>query len=428
MYILDIIKISGRNLKQTKSRTALTSLAIAVGAFTVTLALAAGSGGHNYANTLITSNGDANNLQVLSQNLRDKQTGPAEYKENQPASSQGSSSNFLSNNDIDKIKKIDGVSEIIPAYNLTAVYMTRGDGFKKYIPDISVKTDQTDVPVSAGKLAKSQVEIGTIVIPEDYLKALGFKTAKSAINQDLTVVVAQPSTNILSKPKTQSLTFKISAVSKKSRMAFNNQTALLVSIPDGKKIYDYETINQTITNGYFSLNVRVKDGYDITKVQNKIKKEGYTVFSLKDIQSTLFQVINIIQYGAAGFGALAILASIFGIINTQYISVLERTRQIGLMKALGASRLDIGLLFTYEAGWIGFLGGVIGTLLAVLTNFLNPIIAKALDLEKGTKLLIFNPLISLALIASLMLIAILAGYLPARKASKLDPIEALKTE
>ena len=129
-----------------------------------------------------------------------------------------------------------------------------------------------------------------------------------------------------------------------------------------------------------------------------------------------------------GFGALAILASIFGIINTQYISVLERTQQIGLMKALGMRSRDVRRLFRYEAAWIGFLGGTIGVVLAFLVTLLNPVIAKTLSLEKGTELLQMDWAMSAVLILGLMLVAILSGWFPSRKAAKLDPIEALRTE
>lgn len=140
------------------------------------------------------------------------------------------------------------------------------------------------------------------------------------------------------------------------------------------------------------------------------------------------QMVNIAQWSLAGFGALAILASIFGIINTQYISVLERTQQIGLMKALGMRGRDISKLFRYEAAWIGLLGGVIGVALAWLVTLANPLLAEMAELEAGTQLLKTDWLANLALVVILMLIAVASGYFPSRKAAKLNPIDALRTE
>ena len=111
------------------------------------------------------------------------------------------------------------------------------------------------------------------------------------------------------------------------------------------------------------------------------------------------------------------------------ISVLQRTREIGLMKALGMRKRDIGRLFRFEAAWIGFLGGVIGSLGAVaLGAALNPWITKQLDLGEGNKLLIFSAPDIIGLVVILMIVSIFAGWLPSRKAAKLDPIEALRTE
>lgn len=425
MKTRDIVVRAGRSLKQAKARTLLTSLAISVGAFTVTLALAAGAGGQAYTDSLIKNNGDAKSLAVLAKIDDGQSDKPKEYGAESESKQQG----ILTDKDIDKIKKIDGVSEITPEYNISASYMARNKTAKKYETPLSLKTDRTTVPLAAGSLKDNQIPAGGIVVPESYMEALGFSSPADAIGKTIIVHIEKPSLTVGAKStESEDKEFKVVAVDKKSTTVLQYQTALRISFQDGKEIYEFQTAGIPGSNQYYAVNARVAEGKDVKAVQTAIESAGYSVFSIQDIQEALFQFISIVQWGAAGFGFLAILASIFGIINTQYISVLERTQQIGLMKALGARRKDIGRLFRYEAAWVGFLGGAIGTLLAVATSLFNPAITKSLNLEEGTKLLQFDPITSLILILSLMLVAVMAGYFPARKAAKLDPIEALRTE
>ena len=422
MKTIDIIRRAGRNLRQAKIRTLLTALAISVGAFTITLALAAGNGGRAYTDNLIKNNGDARSLSIFAKSQQGESSGPKKYGENEPASQQG----FLGDSDIKKIKAVSGVESVAPMYNVTATYMV-GPNQQKYQTSLSIKADQTGVNLAAGTLNNNQPNPGSVIVSEDYIKPLGYVSNEAAIGQTLTVRIDKQG-GFGEATEGKDMTFTIAAVDKKAdSTTLNYQSGVRVSPEDGQAIYDYQT-PASAAKQYYGLTARVVGGADPKTVQDAVKAEGYEVFSMQDLQQALFTFVTIVMAGAAGFGALAILASIFGIINTQYISVLERTQQIGLMKALGARRKDIGRLFRYEAAWVGFLGGVIGTGLAVLVGLLNPWIASQLKLEKGTELLIFDPLSSVILIVALMLIAVLAGYFPSRKAAKLDPIEALRTE
>lgn len=421
MRTTDIVRRAGRSLVQAKVRTLLTAIAISVGAFTITLALAAGTGGKQYTDDLINNNGDARSLSVFAKVQEQKSDGPQKYGETSENVAQG----FLGDGDITKIKQISGVENVMPMYNVSATYMMGANG-EKYETSLYIKVDQTGVDLAAGELKDNQPKQGTVIVSESYVKSLGFKDAKDAVGKTLTLHIDKQTLPGL-PAEGKDMTFTIAAVDKKSDTILNYQEGVRVGAVDGEEIYRYQT-PEAAANQYYGLTVRVGASADPAAVQDTLKDKGYEVFSIKDVQQILFTFVNVVMGGAAGFGALAILASIFGIINTQYISVLERTQQIGLMKALGARRRDIGRLFRYEAAWVGFLGGVIGTGLALLVGLANPWITKQLNLEKGTNLLVFEPVYSVILIVSLMVIAVIAGYFPARKASKLDPIEALRTE
>lgn len=425
MKITDITRRAGRSLRNAKTRTLLTSLAIGVGAFTITLSLAAGTGGKQYAEDIVTSNTNVRELYV--QPKQENQGDPSQPKEytDDPTISYGGgfSVKLLQQSDVDKIAAIDGVEDVTPIYNVTAKYVTR-EGQKRFQTGVDVFTASIKQEYVAGN--GSDVTGNNMIIPEAFSKALGFNDANAAIGQSVDVVVAPTIPGVPDK----TFSLKIVGVTKKSALASVGGAAGLQADRDVvRDMYEYNQQGTPIENAYMGATILAKNESDVKSLKDAINSKGYEAQTAEDLMGFIFQFINVLQGILIGFGALAVLTSVFGIINTQYISVLERTQQIGLMKALGMRRRDVGRLFKLEAAWIGFLGGAIGSGLAYIAGTAaNPWIRDVLTLGDKTDLLIFQPWVFAAVILGLMLVSIGAGILPARKAAKLDPIEALRTE
>lgn len=454
MKTIDIAKRAGRNLRQAKGRTILTALAISVGAFTLTLSLAIGAGSRAYFAKFMESNINKQSLMVAKdKSLASVQTGSGGLKEYDPnAKDYGSGVSYktLSMEDLEKIRNDKDITDVTPMYQVAIKYFAYQGLDKKFTSSVDVYDKTIRNEAATGTLPGLGQMIGDdeIVIPEAYLKPLGIKNAKDAIGKTISLHVERQAQqlsqdqvqNILStegleglakatRVESKDVTFKIRAVSVKPATALSSSEQLSISATQAKDLSDYITQGTSEYQHYLNAVAIAKDGADPATVRDRLKTNGYYALTANDLQGILFTLVNVMQSIIAGFGVLALLASIFGIINTQYISVLERTSQIGLMKALGMSNKAIGKLFRYEAAWIGFLGGVMGSVLAtILGMLLNPVITEKLKLGAGSELLLFQLVPITMLIVFLVLVAIVAGWFPSRKAAKLDPIEALRTE
>lgn len=449
----DIARRAGRNLRQAKGRTFLTALAIAVGAFTLTLSLAAGEGARQYADNLLKNNIDPQALFIVKdKSVTDgSNTGLQEYSTdtstNVAAARPGATIKMMTRDDVSKLEARKDLEQVTPIYQLSPTY-TEFEGInKKYAAPVSYYDSTILSDVSAGTVPKLREQIADteILVPQEFADTLGVSAA-SLIGKKVNVTMGQAQVTasqeeILSafqsggqaavadliKPKTKIFSFTIRAVLKKPAMTIVSNPRLHISPSAARTLSDFANKGSANDGKYVGVTALAKGNAADTK-KSIMDTYGYSVQTAKDAQNFLFTFVNILQGIVAGFGLLALIASVFGIINTQYISVLERTSQIGLMKALGMSRRGIAMLFRYEAAWIGFLGGVLGVTLALVVGWVaNPMITKALDIG-ASSLLIFVWWQIAALIVGLIAIAVMAGYFPARKAARLDPIEALRTE
>lgn len=155
------------------------------------------------------------------------------------------------------------------------------------------------------------------------------------------------------------------------------------------------------------------------------KKEDFTVTSSKTIQTQVGQISSTITIFLGGIAAIALLVGAIGVTNTMFMSVMERTRQIGILKALGAKNRDVMKIFLIESSLLGLVGGLIGVGIGIVIGLAIPIFTAGTGFDLAPaitpELILFSVLFSVG-------IGAVSGVLPARRAAKLEPVEALRYE
>jgi len=187
-----------------------------------------------------------------------------------------------------------------------------------------------------------------------------------------------------------------------------------------------------------SIIVQVREGEDPDEIAENIKEElrdfrdveedeeDFSVITYLDIIDSFNTIFGVVQLVVIGIAAISLIVGGIGIMNTMYTAVLERTNEIGVMKAIGGKNSDVLLIFLLESGTLGLAGGVIGVGLGIGFSKLVELVAVA----TGTDLLkaYFPWYLIVGALAFSFIVGTLSGILPARKAAKLKPVDALRYE
>ncbi|HEY4027788.1 MAG TPA: ATP-binding cassette domain-containing protein [Candidatus Dormibacteraeota bacterium] len=170
----------------------------------------------------------------------------------------------------------------------------------------------------------------------------------------------------------------------------------------------------------------------VNAVRDESQQAGYSATTNEDQLRAFAERLNYVQLALAGLAIIALAVAALGIANTMFSAVLERTREIGVFKALGCRARDLALIFVAESGLIGVAGGMAGvavsSLLAKVGNELIDRVAQSQGSQGGLRLFELNPVIALAAVLVAVGVSALSGLLPALRASQLDPVQAIRYE
>lgn len=434
MRLTDIIKRANHNLWHNRSRTILTTLAITVGSLTIMLTVGINAGVNGYIDKQVESTGGNDIIEVMPKGIADRMssmmtlgaTEVQEYRSNQGQSQQVS----LTDRDLAGIKRLKGVKLAKLSDLLYPSYIARDrDEAKKYKLTVGpLAASSIKLDLAAGRSVRIDGSEAEAILPDRYLEPLGFSSAKQAIGQVVRVGVPHRLGGQIDEVKIRIVGVQNQSIVGFGRVFLNDAAGRLI-----RSAY-LTGMPGALQSQHGLIIIQVKPGYESKEKLAQIKQEltnmGYSSISEDDYISSIKLFFNAITVILTIFGVIALITASIGIVNTLLMSVQERTREIGLMKAMGLSSGRIFALFSLEAVSLGFWGGMLAAGLAVvIKQTVNPWAGRNfLSGLPGFNLIELNPLYVGAIVAIVMVVAFLAGTLPAKRATKQDPIQALRYE
>ena len=321
----------------------------------------------------------------------------------------GSSSKSLTDNLVSQVENRPYVKKVFPYIMQTAQLNFGSEFVSKLVIGTKLSEEYFDAnsaTIAAGRFPKES---------EKYSIVIGSAAATDIFKKDLRV----GSNVIISGTK-----FKVVGILN----SFGNPE-------DDKNVF----INMYTLRTVFDLedeiglfDVVVDPGYDVllaqnnlqTFLDNRIGEDVLDVRSLQDMMESFDMVLDIIKYTLGGIGAIALLVGALGIVNTMYVVVSEKQKDIGIMKAIGARDFDILFMFVFQAGMYGFFGGVLGILMSAGVAVIFEIVAQASGFTFLT--ITFDYLAAAGLIIFSFFIGVVSGYIPSKNAADTILVDAIR--
>jgi ABC-type antimicrobial peptide transport system permease subunit len=242
--------------------------------------------------------------------------------------------------------------------------------------------------------------------------------------------IGEPINIILRSPRGEEEVFPLTLTGVSDRS--DGEVQVAVADMAAMKSWWFNLPDYLETQGYDFAVVSARNVGEAANLVRRFREDGFRVQSLELILDTANRAFAVINIMLASVGGLALFVACLGIINTMIMAIYERTREIGTLKAIGASRGNIRWLFMLEAGMIGLIGGAIGVaggwVLGIGLNRLIRWYIEQQDLPVSADFFVVTWWLALAALGFAALVGIVAGLYPANRAARLDPLVALRYE
>jgi putative ABC transport system permease protein len=452
MKMRDLTELATRNLREAALRNSLTTLGIGVGVASLVAILSLGVGLQELVSSRLTSSGLFNAVIVTSRFNARGGFGRGRSGFNGPDDGVNASipPRPLDDDARKDLAQIPDVVEVYPQVQFPTEIRYNGTPYSTVVSGVPQSSKDTGPYDGMQGSFFSAPDAHEAILQIDLAKQIAPTNPSSLIGQKVSLNYAERQE--LAPAATGGISGGFSVVPHQEDLRIVGivdseptsvgggfgQVRFMIPIDVAQKLQAAQTndLRSVLGNGesrsnYQSLTVKVSDPGKVEAVEASIKGMGFGAFSLLDASKNLTLVFRVFDAFFGAFGGLALVVASLGIVNTLVMAILERRREIGILKALGASDGDVKMLFFTEAGCMGLLGGIFGVILGwgigSTINFGANVYLHRQNLPSAQLTSVPFWLAGLAIAISIG-ISLVAGLYPASRAAKLNPVEALRYE
>lgn len=433
MSLRDLLSMAKKNLLAKKLRTGLTLLGVVIGCVSIIIMMSFGYGMEDNNRRMIEGFGDVKNIDVLP---GEESTGGAKR---------------LTAASIKELEKISHVTDVSPVYQNSFKMQ-----YKKFQSDFGQITalDKKTMELYGWKIdtgskfsgdGKGQILFGKDAARQFYNpdkiqepefdeegKPIELPPPFDAAGKELEIAAMDPSSmGGEALPGTPVANYKVVGVLEETKK-MDYDMGIFMTIEGYSELMSKLAMEKPSKTNFDNLRVRIDDMKNAESVSNEIKQLGYKPQGMIEIIKDLNQSMAVVNGIFAGIGSISFIVAAIGIANTMIMSIYERTREIGVMKVIGASIRDIQKLFLVEAGMIGLIGGVFGVLTSLLLSLIFNALGNQFAASQGaTETITFSRIPFWLVLVGLgfsTLVGVLAGYFPAKRAMNLSALDAIRSE